>query len=279
MDTVSFLHTDHLYTPRFATDSSGNIVWHWEGEAFGETGDQVFNVFTYNLRFPGQYYDVETDTHYNWMRAYDPETGRYAQSDPIGLNGGLNTFSYANLNSITHYDPRGEFGIIGAGIGAAIDLGFQLAANGGNLRCVNWGSVAVSAGLGAIGGGLANGLSKGAFKVWKPKPRKNLKHSFSGFKKWAKRNNVQAGIAKPGQQVHHTFAQQNQGWLKGLPNKYKNQPWNMNPVSPGLNNWMSRGNTNFRSLVGAPPWAKGVAGGGALAGGGAAVGGGNGCGC
>ncbi|MFO2207069.1 RHS repeat-associated core domain-containing protein, partial [Pseudomonas aeruginosa] len=42
-----------------------------------------------NLRFPGQYYDAESGLHYNYFRDYDPETGRYVESDPIGLTGGL----------------------------------------------------------------------------------------------------------------------------------------------------------------------------------------------
>jgi RHS repeat-associated protein len=59
------------------------------------------------LRFPGQYYDAETGTHYNYFRDYDPAIGRYEQSDPIGLRGGLNIFSYATADPLRRSDATG----------------------------------------------------------------------------------------------------------------------------------------------------------------------------
>jgi len=64
-------------------------------------------LFAYNLRFPGQYYDAETGTSYNMARDYDARIGRYIESDPIGLAGGLNTFGYAGANPLLHSDPEG----------------------------------------------------------------------------------------------------------------------------------------------------------------------------
>jgi RHS repeat-associated protein len=61
----------------------------------------------YNLRFPGQYYDVETAKHYNYFRDYDPAIGRYIQSDPIGLKGGPNTFAYVDGQPLGWVDPKG----------------------------------------------------------------------------------------------------------------------------------------------------------------------------
>ena len=66
------------------------------------------NIFKLNLRFPGQYYDVETGKHYNINRDYDPITGRYIQSDPIGFDGGVNTYVYANVNSLRFVDELGQ---------------------------------------------------------------------------------------------------------------------------------------------------------------------------
>ena len=59
------------------------------------------------MRFPGQYYDAETNLHYNHFRYYDPELGRYITSDPIGLKAGTNTYLYALANPIRYTDPLG----------------------------------------------------------------------------------------------------------------------------------------------------------------------------
>jgi len=107
-----YLHTDQLGTPRTGTDASGTVIWRWASNPFGSTaansdpdgnGVQV----TLNLRFPGQYYDAETGLHYNYFRDYDPETGRYIESDPIGLKAGVNTYAYVGGNPIIFFDPFG----------------------------------------------------------------------------------------------------------------------------------------------------------------------------
>ena len=61
----------------------------------------------YSQRFPGQTYDAETGLHYNFHRDYNPQTGRYVQSDPIGLGGGMNSFAYVGGSPINTSDLLG----------------------------------------------------------------------------------------------------------------------------------------------------------------------------
>jgi RHS repeat-associated protein len=105
-ETVAYLHTDHLGTPRFATNAAGTQVWSWNNDAFGTSTPTA--TVTVNLRMPGQYYDAESGLFYNWNRYYNPAIGRYISSDPIGLEGGLNTFGYVGQNPVMGIDPTGE---------------------------------------------------------------------------------------------------------------------------------------------------------------------------
>ncbi|MCG7923068.1 MAG: RHS domain-containing protein [Candidatus Thiodiazotropha lotti] len=103
---VSYLHTDHLGAVVKATDETGSVVWDSDRRPFGERVETVAQV-EMPLGFPGQYYDQETGNYYNYFRDYDPATGRYLESDPIGLEGGLNTYAYVGNNPILRSDSRG----------------------------------------------------------------------------------------------------------------------------------------------------------------------------
>lgn len=111
-ETTHFVHFDHLGTPRRVTDQNQTVVWRWDSTPFGvsqpdEDPDGNSEAFTLNLRFPGQYYDSESGLHYNYFRTYDPGIGRYIESDPIGLLGGLNAFEYAKSDPVHFFDSRG----------------------------------------------------------------------------------------------------------------------------------------------------------------------------
>jgi RHS repeat-associated protein len=105
------VYADNLGTPRVITSTSGQVVWGWDGEPFGATpanqNPNNLGDFAYGLRFPGQYFDVETGYHHNGWREYEPALGRYVQSDRIGLRGGLNTYLYVEANPLSYFDPNG----------------------------------------------------------------------------------------------------------------------------------------------------------------------------
>ncbi|MCH7958182.1 MAG: RHS domain-containing protein, partial [Proteobacteria bacterium] len=116
-----YVHTDHLGTPRKMTDDSRAVVWDAEYRPFGEA-DSITGTAANDNRFPGQSFDAETGLHYNYFRDYDPTLGRYIQSDPIGLAGGLNTYGYVGGNPVNAVDPEGLESLLGGGgIGANPD--------------------------------------------------------------------------------------------------------------------------------------------------------------
>ncbi len=80
-------------------------MWSWTGDAFG-VGSPTGSA-TVNIRMPGQYVDAESGLFYNWNRYYNPAIGRYISSDPIGIDGGLNTFLYAEASPVMYVDPEG----------------------------------------------------------------------------------------------------------------------------------------------------------------------------
>jgi RHS repeat-associated protein len=153
--TMYFIQADHLNTPRVVTNQSGQAVWRWDQqEPFGNSppdeNPSGLGAFDLPLRLPGQYYDKETNLHYNYFRDYDPAIGRYPQSDPIGLLGGINTYAYVASSPLLYSDAEGTtYGTVAAGaLLGAIGGGLGAAATGGNV----WTGVAIGA---AAGGAVA----------------------------------------------------------------------------------------------------------------------------
>ncbi|PIT58130.1 RHS repeat domain-containing protein [Snodgrassella alvi] len=144
-----YLISDHLGTPQLAINSTGEQSWKINSDAFGNSELDANNQITMNLRFPGQYYDAETGLSYNYFRDYDAKTGRYIQSDPIGLAGGINTYGYVGGNPLVYSDPTGEIApAVVAGVAAAVRVGIAgIRFCSSNFRC----SAAV---IGALPGGL-----------------------------------------------------------------------------------------------------------------------------
>jgi RHS repeat-associated protein len=109
---VYYIHGDHLNSPKLITRSGDNaVMWRWDQDPFGTTqpnqNPNAQGTFAYNLRFPGQYFDAETGLSYNYFRDYDPQVGRYIESDPVGLKGGINTYAYVYDSPIDQVDPYG----------------------------------------------------------------------------------------------------------------------------------------------------------------------------
>jgi RHS repeat-associated protein len=111
---IYYIQTDHLNTPRLIADQAGNTVWRNDNtEPFGdsvpnEDPNNTGNVFDFPLGLSGYYRDRETGTFYAKLRdAYDPVTGRFPESDPIGLRGGINTYAYVRSNPLGFIDPDG----------------------------------------------------------------------------------------------------------------------------------------------------------------------------
>lgn len=178
---IYFIHADHLNTPRVVTDKDQTIVWRWDSDAFGEqkadrNPDSKGNSkqVVIRLRFPGQYYDGESGLHYNHHRDYDPQLGRYIQSDPRGILldfndpqrtaavdvgidinrqiniGSLNSlYSYTMSNPVVFADETGEFWhvVAGALIGGVGNLTYQILVGDGSI---NWTEAAGAASAGAV---------------------------------------------------------------------------------------------------------------------------------
>lgn len=210
------LQPDHLGTPRAVLGplvpetSGGGVVqmamgtgvarrWQWPltGSAFGEHAptqdpDNDGMAFVLNLRYPGQYFDAESGLHYNYFRDYEPSTGRYLESDPIGLRGGIATFNYARGNSLLFIDPNGQNASLAAcGLGPVGCVGGIVVA-GVTLICMAQAtqSVGEESGSTAEAAPEARELEHQAYKeVCHQKAPKNL--SPCDLAKWKLNRNIQ----------------------------------------------------------------------------------------
>ena len=149
------IQSDHLNTPRRLIQSDGQVAWQWAYSAFGDEkpttaktrfanadlnqsfGTSNVPAVTFNLRYPGQYFDQESNLHYNYHRSYSATLGGYTQVDPIGLQGGWNGFAYSNQNPLSFTDP----------------LGLQVASGGSGAGGLAGGAIGGS----SIGGGTKGG--------------------------------------------------------------------------------------------------------------------------
>jgi RHS repeat-associated protein len=136
-----------LGTPRVVIEVARNVpVWTWDlkSEAFGNSvpaqdPDGDANPLMFDMRFPGQRYDVASGLNYNYFRNYDAGIGRYAASDPIGLLGGMSTFAYVGNSPLVYSDPLGLIKWTGKEytVGAMIGIGGSVTLYNLESECVN----------------------------------------------------------------------------------------------------------------------------------------------
>jgi len=180
---------------------------------------------------------------YNYFRDYDPAVSRYVEADPIGLDGGVNLYAYANSSPIDTEDPAGELGVIGALFGGGLDLAYQTLIEGKSLKCVNWAQVGGAAALGAIGGAGIGGafkLSKGSMKT------------ANALRRYRRGNDIPRT-----HDVHHWGIERSSSLGRRLPDGVVNHPANLNPIPRALHQDLhNRFGPVQRWWHGTPDWAK-----------------------
>jgi RHS repeat-associated protein len=144
-----YILADHIDTPLVVAQADGTTVWDWRNrDPFGNNLPVTSAGFPeYSHRFPGQIADLETGLIYNYFRDYDPQTGRYVQSDPIGLAGGVNSYSYVHGNPVSYNDPFGQQAT------TAIDTGRVGLSTIGAVCAGTGGAACAAAAAGAVGVG------------------------------------------------------------------------------------------------------------------------------
>ena len=104
--TLLMVHADHLGRPLRLTDASRATVWAASYDPFGQPVS-ITGTMEQNLRFPGQYFLLESGLSYNWHRIYDASTGRYTQPDPLRFVDGPSVYGYAGASPMMRVDATG----------------------------------------------------------------------------------------------------------------------------------------------------------------------------
>ena len=162
--TTLYYHQDQLGSTRALTDTTGATVATYTYDSYGRRTGSTGTINT-PLGYAAQYTDQESGFQYLRARYYDPTTGQFLTRDPMSAVTGT-PYAYAANDPVNYVDPTGEFAqvVVGAIIGGGIDLGMQMLDNAqdgcGSFSDIDWGSVAQSATIGGITGGVFSGITK-----------------------------------------------------------------------------------------------------------------------
>jgi RHS repeat-associated protein len=261
---ISFVRADHIGRPVFATNASGVKIWTATYTPFG--GVHTSTGAPPSARFPGQWFQSESGLHQNWMRDYDPTTGRYLQADPLGLIDGASVYGYAGQSPMMLIDPTGEFiplgpMLAGAAIGAGLALLEELWRNEGRWECINWFTVGIGGGLGAIGGAYGQGLMKGlglAHRGGDAAARKAIREAFGAGADDVAHHGLLAagrGVNGVGPSLRHHFMNF-RGLSKSAHKRVHGKRDLQTPSGVPLQPFSALG----RYLHGVPPWLHGATG-------------------
>ncbi len=144
--TLYYVHTDHLGRP--VRMLAQNWAWAWDVVymPFGAVSSIWDGTSKLDMRFPGQWFQLESGLAYNWHRHYDATIGRYVQPDPIGLNGGRSLYGYVGQSPFAYVDRDGH----NAGTIAGAEIGTIVWPGPGTAIGAVMGTGAVAAGAWAI---------------------------------------------------------------------------------------------------------------------------------
>lgn len=290
---MRYVETDQLGTPRAVVDpTQQRAIWRWDEslEGFGLDAPNIDpdgngQTFVFDLRFPGQRYDMASGLNYNYYRDYDPSIGRYTQVDPLGLDAGISVFAYVGNDPLSFVDPYGLFGWRDAA-GFVPVLGSALDAYDA-FKCGNIGMGLLHVGLAALdltgGGAIVKGLAVGTMKFAN---RRAIRQIYKSTNNWDHMRrelqkigeiprNSRGTARREWQTTDHIFRKQRHG----LPHAKTNAPWNLQThVSQSLNSRFEHMSLLERSKY-LPTWMKLGATGAVTSVTGAFVGSGQGCGC
>ncbi len=160
-DSASYYLADHLGSTRSLVDEEGAVTAAYDYWPYGKVL-ATSGAESTHFRFTGHERDPESGLDYMLARSYDYDIGRFLRPDPMQDEyPGISPYAYANNNPLKFVDPDGRTPafVVGAIAGAGLDIATQVLVDGRSLEEIDLGSVALSAGTGALGVGVLTKLS------------------------------------------------------------------------------------------------------------------------